>query len=122
MTVSTAIADSIANIFLAAVRRMLSRRFTKSNLPAAIEWRRGSCPQSIFPIGAIGQHANIRDGCDASELRITRLGKVQIWREQRSASEARRSGGEYPRLIVVLRNCEVMVMTADLSRLPIQSN
>src|SRR5260221_14617417 len=54
MTVSTATADSVANIFRADVRRMLSRRFTKSNLPAAIEWRRGSCPQRIFEIARTG--------------------------------------------------------------------
>src|SRR5260221_6239044 len=54
MTVSTATADSVANIFRADARRMLLRRFTKSNLPAAIEWRRGSSPQSVFELSRTG--------------------------------------------------------------------
>src|SRR5258707_13494967 len=54
MTVKTANADRVANIFRADVRRMLSRRFTISNLPAAIEWPRGSCPQRIFEMSRTG--------------------------------------------------------------------
>src|SRR5258708_39092760 len=54
MTVKTANADRVANIFRADVRRMLSRRFTISNLPAAIEWRRCLCPQTIFELSRSG--------------------------------------------------------------------
>src|SRR5258708_25674857 len=54
MTVKTANADRVANIFRADVRRMLSRRFTISNLPAAIEWRHCSCPQTIFEMSRTG--------------------------------------------------------------------
>src|SRR5258708_10828168 len=53
------------------------------------------------------QHASARAGRNASALKLRPLWKVQIWREQSSANEARRSGGEYPRAMTAFRTCTI---------------
>jgi hypothetical protein len=54
-------------------------------------------------------------------IQLTRSGKVQIWREQRSANETRRSGGEYPLAMTVFRECEIVAITTYAGRLSIES-
>lgn len=70
---------------------------------------------------ATDSYANFRDGCDTPALQLARLRKVQICREQRSANEARRSGGEYPRASTVFCKREIAIMNAATGRLPIES-
>src|ERR1700676_177179 len=50
MTVRTATANTVASIFLAGVRRMLLRRFTKSNLPAAIDGGAARVRRDLFEL------------------------------------------------------------------------
>ena len=63
----------------------------------------------------------MRDGRDAFADQLMRLGKTQIWREQRSANEARRSGGEYPRATTMFRKCEIATVTEVSCILPYES-
>jgi hypothetical protein len=64
MTVRIAAANSVAKMFRAAVRRMLSRRFTISNLPAAIDGGAARVRRSLFRILVNRQHASARNGCN----------------------------------------------------------
>src|ERR1700722_2859371 len=54
MTVRIAAANSVAKMFRAAVRRMLSRRFTISNLPAAIDGGAARVRRSLFEFSRTG--------------------------------------------------------------------
>jgi hypothetical protein len=119
------------------MRRTLAYSISqKSNLPAAIDRGAAAYPQVFlktrfficrsyrqmsFPIVASKQHASVGDGCEASALKLTHLRKDQIWREQRSANETGRPGGEYPRVITVSRTYEIVVITAVTGRIPIES-
>lgn len=52
---------------------------------------------------------------------LTRLLKVQIWREQRRANESGRSGGGYPRATTIFCKCEIAIITPATGILAIES-
>lgn len=127
-------ANVVAIKFRAVVRRMLWHGFTNSNLPAAID--RGalrpsqvqvvrlvcrSRRQMFFRFARANSTQASTGGCDTSADQLARSGKVQICREQRSANETRRLGGEYPRATTALCQCEVATITQAAGILLIES-
>lgn len=80
-----------------------------------------SCRQMFSRLSRANSTQASSGECDTSAIQLARSGKAQIWREQRSANETRRLGGEYPRATTVLCQCEIATITAAAGILAIES-
>ena len=121
-------ANRVAIKFRAAVRRMLSRRFTNSNLPAAID--RGAAAyrsrkprllpidRQMFWIVAAG--STRASATDATHPRFNSraYGRFRFDGNREVLTKRRRSGGEYPRATTVFRKCEIATITAGCGHTP----